>query len=388
MNNINIINKTTCTGCTACLSVCNKFAISMVASSKGFVYPKVDEEICVNCGRCVKVCPTNGFIKQKDISPLVYAVVHNNNDVLTNSSSGGLFTAISDYVLSEGGVVYGAVQDSNVQTFHNRAATVDERNRQRGSKYVQSELKNTIGEAIRDLKDHRLVLFTGTPCQIAGISNAIGSSPLRANLILMDIICNGATSPLIFQEYLNYCEKKFGSKVIAHYHRPKDFGWGHNEKNVFANGKIDNTSDYSKAWKKIFYSGNPLRDCCYNCPFASMDRVSDFTIGDFWGIQNTKISLPTEHGVSLCIINSAKGASLFDKFSKSMQVEEAKLEDAIVKQPRLRGICANPENKDKFWSDYFKKGAKYTIEKYGECTPFIVLKHHFKDILIKAHLWR
>lgn len=388
MNNINNIVKEKCTGCTACFAVCNRNAISFVANEEGFVYPKVDDKLCVHCGLCEKVCPTLGYKKETTSEATVYAVINNNPEVLKESSSGGFFTAISDYVLNYDGVVYGAIQNENIETIHTRASSNKERDLQRGSKYVQSDLRNSIKLAIRDLKDNKIVLFTGTPCQIAGISNVVGNSPLRKNLILMDVICNGAPSPMIFQKYLSYCNNKFGSKIIKHLHRPKDYGWGHVEKNYFENGRVDNKSKYSQAWKCIFYSGNILRKCCYACPYANLERVSDITIGDFWGIQNTDIKLPTKQGVSVCIINTKLGEEVFAKLKDKLVIKNATIQDAIEKQPRLRGVCAKPDHREEFWDEYWSKGAKYVIEKYGECTPYLVFKYEIKKILIKLHLWK
>lgn len=387
MKNIDTISKTLCYGCTACSTVCKRKAIEFSKDEEGFLYPHVDSQQCTGCGLCLKVCPALSNVIFADSKQYFYAVKHREKKVLEKSSSGGLFTAISDIVLKKNGIVYGAIHDSNMQTVHARADNSIDRDKQCGSKYVQSNIGSIFIDINKDLLEGKYVLFVGTPCQCAGLLATV-KSEFRHNLLVVDLICNGAPSPLIFQEYINYIEKKRGLKVIEHLHRPKDNGWGHVEKNIFENGDADNTSDFSQAWKKIFYSGNALRKCCYDCKFAVKDRITDITIGDFWGIERTSIDINRTNGVSLFIGNTEQGISVINEVKKYMDVKESCYEEASVKQPRLRGVCAKAEERENFWRIYREKGASYVIEKYGRCSPYIRFKHNVKKFLIKIRLWK
>ena len=387
MNNIENISKSLCYGCTACSTVCKRKAISFNKDEEGFLYPKVDSQLCTRCGLCAKICPALSKDDLVDTEQHYFAVKHKDGEVLKRSSSGGLFTAISDIVLENKGVVYGAIHDANLQTIHTRATNKEERDKQCGSKYVQSNIGCTFIDINKDLAEGRQVLFVGTPCQCAGLLVSI-KPEYRCNLLVVDLICNGAPSPQIFQDYIKYIEKKSGSEVVDHIHRPKDTGWGHIEKNIFANGCTDNTSDFSQAWKKIFYSGNVLRKCCYDCKFADKKRVTDITIGDYWGIEKTSIDINITNGVSLYIGNTEKGVLLINEIRRHMEVKNSCYLDASEKQPRLKGICAKADGRDKFWKEYKEKGSDYVIEKYGRCSPYIRFKHLIKRTLIKVRLWR
>ena len=328
----------------------------------------------------MSICPAEKPMQGNSIKE-VYAVKSIDKDVLLQSSSGGLFTMLSDWILLNGGVVYGAAHDAELFTRHTRAVNKNERAAQCGSKYVQSDLNDSYMQAINDLRAGRFVLFTGTPCQIVGLKACIPNNVNDEKLFLVDIICNGAPSPRLFGDYLKYCEKMQKRKIVEHYHRPKDTGWGHIEKNAFEDGSYDNESDFAQAWKRIFYSGKPLRECCYACPFANDERFSDITIGDYWGVQNTGIEIDCLNGVSLCLINTGKGKKLFEQLSDVKSVQ-SNIADAKVKQPRLRGVCANGDGHKEFWEAYDKRGPDYIIRKYGRCSNYVRFKHWVKKQIV------
>lgn len=384
-----ITSKDKCFGCSACVVGCKRNAIKMLEDEKGFKYPIINTELCVNCGKCISVCPANraeqgGITSSSEME--VYAVKHRNKEVLLDSSSGGLFTAISNIVLKKGGVVYASAHNTTLSTVFTRAITAEERDRQRGSKYVQSDIGESVSQVLSDLENGLYVMFVGTPCQVAGIKDAIPLK-LQDRLLTVDIICNGVPSPRLFEDYLHYCEDKFGCKVSEHLHRPKDKGWGHVEKNIFANGVTDNSTEISQAWKQIFYTGNAHRECCYSCPFATTNRVSDITIGDYWGIENSTLKIPREGGVSVYIANNESGKKIINELAEECIIEKSDIETVIRKQPRLRGITASRESRDRFWDEYYKKGSRYIIEKYGRCSKTIILKHKIKKILIWLHVF-
>lgn len=236
---IQITDKSQCCGCTACASICAHDAITMQPDTLGFLYPVVDKDKCVDCGLCEKVCAFNDHY---DTSlnlpkPDAYAARHKDMKEVETSRSGAAFIAISDYVLENGGVVYGAGYTDHFRVVHKRAVTKEERDEFKGSKYVQSDLTGVFRRVKQDLKDGLTVLFSGTPCQTAGLHSYIGKK-LRANLILVDIVCHGVPGPYIWRDYIAYLEKKQGDKICwVNFRDKQKFGWkAHHETFKFVNG--------------------------------------------------------------------------------------------------------------------------------------------------------
>ena len=246
---IQITDKSKCSGCTACASICPKDAISMVPDSLGFKYPKVNLELCVDCGLCENVCVFND---NYDTSanfprPIAYGVRHKNMSEVETSRSGAAFIAISDYVIESGGIVYGAGYAEHFRVIHKRATTKKERDEFKGSKYVQSDMGAVFRQVRQDLRDGHIVLFSGTPCQTAGLNAFIGKR-LRDKLVLVDIVCHGVPSPKIWDDYLIHLEKKMGSPISwVNFRDKNEFGWtAHRETFKFVKtgrgGKISYTS--------------------------------------------------------------------------------------------------------------------------------------------------
>ena len=246
---LKIDDKSKCCGCTACASVCSHDAIEMKPDTLGFMYPHVDESKCVNCGLCDKVCQFNDHydVSSNYQQPLAYAARHKDVNEVMNSRSGAAFVAISDYVLENGGVVYGAGYKDHHRVAHKRATTKEERDEFRGSKYVQSDMTGVLALVKNDLKNGFTVLFSGTPCQTSGLNSYVGKS-LRDNLILVDIVCHGVPSPYIWKDYLGYLEKKSGKIINKVDFRDKRYGWAdHKEtfKPEMGGGKF--------TWTYLFY---------------------------------------------------------------------------------------------------------------------------------------
>ena len=224
---IRINDPADCCGCTACASICNHDAITMEPDALGFLYPKVDESKCVECGLCEKVCAFNdNYDKSLNLpNPDAYAARHKDMDEVMKSRSGAAFVAISDYILEQGGVVYGAGYKEHFRVAHKRATTKEERDEFRGSKYVQSDLTGVFRMVKQDLKNGHTVLFSGTPCQTSGLNSYVGKK-LRENLVLIDIVCHGVPGPNIWRDYLAYLEKKQGDTITMVNFRDKEvFGW-------------------------------------------------------------------------------------------------------------------------------------------------------------------
>ena len=238
---IEIKNLADCCGCTACESICSHDAITMKPDAMGFLYPVVDKAKCVDCGLCEKVC---AFHENYDTSlnlpqPDAYAARHKDMTEVESSRSGAAFIAISDYILKQGGVVYGVGYTEHFRVVHKRATTKMERDEFKGSKYVQSDMNTVFRQVKEDLKNGLIVLFSGTPCQTSGLASYIGKR-MRENLYLVDIVCHGVPSPYLWKDYIAYLEKKQGSEICwVNFRDKQQFGWSaHHETYKFVKGGV------------------------------------------------------------------------------------------------------------------------------------------------------
>lgn len=353
------VTEKNCIGCLACENICPQNAIIHGISS-GFIRPIIDETACVNCGLCLKVCPKDITLEKDEFFQQAYAVKHKNAMVLQNSTSGGAFSAIADYIIGENGTVYGCVLKNGIVQ-HTR--TESDYGSMRGSKYVQSELKHIHSEIAKDLANGRKVLFTGTPCQCASVKKYLTLKKIAsANLVLVDFVCHGTTSPALFSEYISYYEKKKNKKIVDHLFRAKLNGWTkHTEVNVLSDGTQDYQSYESQLFKSIFYSHLGMNEGCFECKFTSTNRISDITLADFWGIKRHHPELFDENGISFVLVNSSKGQNVFEH-CKDIKKQLVSITD--TDQPSLQKPAAMPEKYNAFWEDYRKKCFDYIVKKY------------------------
>ena len=351
-----------CCGCTACASICSHDAISMKPDTLGFLYPEVDMEKCVDCGLCEKVCAfNNNYDTSLNLSqPDVYAARHKDMQEIETSRSGAAFIALSDWVIEHGGVVYGAGYTDHFRVVHKRAATKEVRNEFKGSKYVQSDLTGVFRQVKADLKAGLLVMFSGTPCQTAGLNSYVGKK-LRENLYLVDIVCHGVPGPFIWRDYLAYLERKHGDKICWVNFRDKQlYGWtAHHESFKFVNGGGKMTFTYT------FYKHIMFRHSCGVCPYTNTRRPSDITLADFWGWEKTDPTFNADDkGVSLVLINTEKGRKLFEAVKDNMNIIPVKLEDCL--QPNLQHPSIIHPKRMAFEREYAQKGFEYVMKKYGD----------------------
>lgn len=369
---IQIKDKSDCCGCTACASICPKDAITMKPDTLGFKYPKVDLSKCIDCGLCEKVCAFNdNYDKSLNLKePERYAARHKDMHEIETSRSGAAFIAISDYILENGGIVYGVGYKDHFRVAHKRATTKEERNEFKGSKYVQSDLDGIFRQVKEDLKQGNTVLFSGTPCQTAGLNSYIGKK-LRENLVLVDIVCHGVPSPYIWRDYLTYLENKYKSKVVKVDFRDKSrIGWsGHIESFVFENGeKIE-----SKIYTDLFYKHIMLRPSCGNCHYTNFKRPSDITLADFWGWEKTDPNINIDDkGISLIFVNTGKGCVLLDKIKDRTTIIPAELENCI--QQNLKHPTKFNPKWNNFEQEYKQKGFGYILKIYHNKNNMIVKK--------------
>lgn len=358
---IQITDKSQCCGCTACASICAHDAITMQPDVLGFLYPVVDKNKCVDCGLCEKVCAFNDHYDTSFNLPQpdAYAARHKDMKEVETSRSGAAFIAISDYVLENGGVVYGAGYTDHFRVIHKRAVTKEERDEFKGSKYVQSDLNHVFRQIKKDLKGGLTVLFSGTPCQTAGLNAYIGKKQLE-NLILVDIVCHGVPGPYLWRDYIAYLEKKQNDKVCwVNFRDKQKFGWrAHRETFKFV--KCDDEIKFAYT----FYNHIMFRYSCNVCPYTNTKRPSDITIADFWGWEKTDSEInKDDKGVSLVLVNTEKGKEIFDTVKNSMLVIPAKLKDCL--QTHLRKPCDTHPKRIEFEKYYAKYGFERTFKKYA-----------------------
>ena len=358
---IKIDNPYDCCGCTACSSVCPHDAIEMRPDVLGFLYPYVDTDKCIDCGLCDKVCSFNDHYDIEDNfkKPMAFGARHKDMKEVESSQSGAAFVAISDYILNSGGVVYGCGYTDHYRVVHKRATTKGERDEFRGSKYVQSDLNSVFRQVKADLRNGLTVLFSGTPCQTAGLNSYVGKR-LRTNLVLVDIVCHGVPGPFLWRDYIAYLEKKEGAPITWVNFRDKQFGWRAHRETFKFEGGGDKMS-----YTFLFYKHIMLRKSCSKCHFSNTHRPSDITISDFWGVEKSNPEFGADNkGVSLILVNTPKGREIFDAVKHNLNYFPAKLDDCL--QPNLIRPTLEHPQRDRFERDYARKGFDYVYKKYGE----------------------
>ncbi len=359
--------KKNCCGCTACMHICPVDAIGMREDEEGFVYPSVDKEKCIECGKCVAVCPFLTDAERKtDVRQQYYAVKHKNNEIIEKSSSGGVFTAISDVILQKAGVIYGAAFTEGHVIRHERAETEAGRNRFRGSKYVQSDMGNVMDQIRKDLEAGRWVLFSGTPCQVEGARNYLLGKHIDSNkLILCDFICHGVASPKIWKEYISFLHNRYKDEIITYIFRGKEYGW-HNffPKIIVGNQNVSLEYKEKKSFFKIYSTCYITRSCCYNCKWTSYNRASDITLADFWNIGSIAREMDDNRGTSSVLVNTKKGEKIFGECKNEIKFIKCRKEDSW--QPHLEYANEIPKRRSEFWADYINKDFEKVLDKYGK----------------------
>lgn len=361
-----IKNLENCTGCSACCSVCSKSAIKMIPNSEGFLYPAINDEVCIKCGLCEKVCPAFNLIKNVNQSTELlktFAAINKNEKTRLDSSSGGIFTALAEKFITENGIVFGVKFAEDFSVIHSWTDSLEGLADFRGSKYLQSVIGDTYKECKEFLEQGRKVLYSGTPCQIQGLKKYLRKE--YENLITLDFICHGVPSPLLWRKYIDYREKKSASRTVKTAFRRKNDGW----KQYSLSFTFVNDSEYCASLKKdpymqIFLKDIALRKSCYNCPCRGFNRPSDITIADFWGIQNVIPEMDDDKGTSLVFCNSENGKNLFDRISKNCIFKEINQNDAIKYNPSYLVSVKMPNERNDFYSNLEKQSFERIIKKY------------------------
>ena len=362
---IHIAHPADCCGCSACASVCTHRAITMQPDALGFLYPVVDADKCTDCGLCERVCAFHpDYDKSLNLpQPVAFGARHKDMNEVATSRSGAAFIAMSDYVLEQGGVVYGAGYTDHFSVVHKRATTKEQRNKFKGSKYVQSNPADTFREVKKDLKDGLMVLFSGTPCQTAGLHSYIGSK-LRENLILVDIVCHGVPSPYIWKDYVSYLENKAKAPIVHVDFREKTQSGWRAHKEAFRYAGSDGL-DICGSFTHLFYKHIMFRHSCGACKYTNLQRPSDVTLADFWGWEKTNSTANIDDkGLSLVVCNTEKGQQLFESVKEKMNIFSADLSNCM--QPNLKQPSAIHPRRMNFERDYTRKGFVYVMKRYGD----------------------
>ena len=317
-----------CTGCSCCAGACPVKAISMQADREGFLYPKIDVDICVNCNQCEMVCPVSHISEIRTENPVAFAAWTKRTGVRSNSSSGGIFTEIATEILRQGGIVFGASFDEHFSVRHIGIETESDLDRLRGSKYVQSEIGMAYFDARKYLIAGRTVLFTGTPCQVAGLYRFLGKE--YGNLYTQDIICHGVPSPLVWQTYIKHREDIASAKMCKAGFRNKKYGWRISSIQCIFSNKTEYIQKHTNdLYMQSFHHNLCLRPSCYQCAFKTKNRISDITLADFWGVEKVCPEMDDDKGTSLVILHSSRGKELFQRIAGTLHCREVELEDAI-----------------------------------------------------------
>lgn len=369
-----LITNRECCGCRLCEEGCPKKAIHMVKGELGILYPQIDSDKCVNCHLCLKVCPAHKELRNS--TEAIFAAINTQKADLLSSASGGVFSAIAHTVLHRSGVVYGAAMVADAEAIlkvrHIRVETKEPLHLLQGSKYVQSDMKGIYSQIKADIKSGRLVLFSGTPCQVAAVKSFCGSAD---NLILAEIICHGVPSQALFSDYLNTLQRT--DKPIAGFiFRTKESGWGMCASLLRkdANGNIRkiripcNISSYYK----MFLHCETYRPSCYQCQYATQERIGDLTLGDYWGVQkDTEIfgkikesGYEITDGISCVIASSHKGLDLLQR--SDLTLIPTTFESIARENGQLTHPSSCPESRESIEALYREKGYAGLEEQFNK----------------------
>lgn len=344
---IQLTDKTKCCGCTACYSICPQKCILMKPDSEGFLYPEVDTASCIECGACEKVCPYNNLNKTEEARSIYAAVQYKKESKRVTSTAGGAFSLFADYIIDNGGIVYAVGYDDNMVVCHKPCGCTDKLQEFRGSKYVQSTLNDTYSEIKKHLKQ-QAVLFVGTPCQVHGLKNYIGEDK---NLYTIDLLCLGVSSPKLFAEWISYLNKKYKTKVTYVSFRNKHYGYATpNVRVCFENAKEMDQKYDTRVHANLFFRHYNVRPSCYECEFREINRVSDFTIGDFTEIGSVDKSMDDDKGTTKLWVHTQKGKEFLAQVENQARIHcISEYATNIVGGPKKQ--IKKPEKRDEFFKD-------------------------------------
>ncbi len=381
---INIQNKVDCCGCNACGDACPKQAISFKTDNEGFWYPEVDMQKCIDCGLCEKVCPIINVkeLKKNDLpESICYAAEHKNIEVVFDSTSGGLFSALADIMYKSDGYVGGAVYNDDFSVRHFISNEKNDLPRLRSSKYLQSNLEGFYNQVGNLVKKGENVLVCGSPCQMSGLRSYLKKD--YPNLIIVDYCCRGINSPKVWRKYLDSYEERYGSKVVYCKAKSKEYGWRNlTQKVILSNGKsYYETKDHNDFTKGYLRTNAYCRPSCYDCKFKGFPRIADITLADFWGIESVDKTMDKNLGTSLVLINSKKGEAFFERVKSRVNLVQVPFSKAVSGNPSfVKSLEPAKVNRDAFFDDLDKMSFITLADKYFRL-PAPTLRKRISDKL-------
>lgn len=373
----NLASYQSCVGCSACALSCPKNCIEMHNDKYGFSHPKIiNAQECINCKLCEQSCPIANKRNLDDKETIALAAFTKDEEIRKESSSGGIFTEIAKYVLLNDGVVFGAAYSNNWHVEHIEVKEVGNLNKLRGAKYSESKLANTYDRIKKYLNKDILVLFSGTPCQVAGLKSFLKRD--YSNLICIDFICHGIPSPVAWSNYIQERMKLDGvnHKPISINQRSKITGWSNYNYSCVI--EYENNLKYqslsgSDMYMKLFCNDYILRESCANCHFKGFDRCSDITLGDFWGIWNIDVKMDDNKGTSLIMLHSDKSKDLITNISDKIVLKEVSLEDASRENPAILYSSKEKSEREKVLDSICNGNFDITNELFKEVQPSMPL---------------
>lgn len=355
-----------CSGCGACAAICPQGCIEMKVNEEGFLQTVVSHDDCMRCDLCNRVCPVLIKPIKDEIldNPKIVAANNLDEDIRALSSSGGIFSVLAREVINQGGKVYGAAFDHDFSVIHVGISNLMDLHKLRGSKYIQSRMGTTYQEIRAELRNGMKILFTGTPCQVAGLYSFLDRT--YENLFTCDLVCHGVPSPKVFLNYLTYLRKKYRSEIQSISFRDKRTGWGaYSMAVVFKNGKVYTRTHRQDIFMRGFLRNLYLQPACYDCAFTGFPRWGDITLADYWGVKDIHPEFNDNKGTSLLFINTNRGLDLFNQVSNQVKFTYSTMEDAVKHNYSILNSVKAPANRDTFFMDLDKFPFKIIILKYG-----------------------
>lgn len=344
------IIKEKCCGCAACANACPKQCISMSKDAEGFLYPKADASQCVDCGICERVCPFNQKEPLRSHEPLCYAAMAKDEDIREKSSSGGVFSLIAKGFYASGGIVYGVAMDDDMKSCSMiRTSSADGLQKLRGSKYIQADVHDIYKAVKDDLEAGRQVLFSGVPCQIGALKLFLNKE--YDNLYCVEVVCHGTPSPLLWKKYIDYLEKKYNGSVQSVGFRSKKTGWKKFSVAIDGNNFHQSKTLSEDPFLVMFLRNYCLRPSCYDCQAKKLASAADLTLADYWGIWITAPEMYDDKGTSLVMLQSDKGAELFERIKEFADHKETPFKEAVLYNAAYSKSCERPKQRDRFFDD-------------------------------------
>lgn len=373
MKKIDCLKKNECTGCYCCKNICPVNAITLVEDEEGFLYPKIDSKKCINCGLCYKSCPSINKINYNKINDSYIAVSKKDSII---STSGGIFPLLANYVLNLDGYVCGAIIDENNTIKHVVSNDINVINKMRGSKYTQSIIDNVYIEIRNLLNSNKYCLFTGTPCQVAGLKKFLKSE--NDKLICVDLICHGVSNQKFLKEDI---KRKYNNALLVGFRQKNKFEGSTYKMKLIDNGKIINKYYYEDAYYNSFMKAYSFRESCYNCLYSISKRVGDITIGDSSCYLNNK-QFKYDNSVSLVLINTKKGKDIFNNIKSNLKFDSTFLEQEILNNEQLHKPSNRPLERNNIFNDLKLLDYNSFEKKYTEKLSCVdIIKRDFKRLI-------